>query len=137
MRDVADAAHAGFDVALRFAGPVGTVLDLALQGLDFVDLGDREVFAIDKWFDEAQEFFTQLGVAGDGANLDEGLPFPGAAEGVIVGKRARERARQRSAMAFGAEAKIDASPSGLIASSRLAPLQPAMCWVAPLIPQAM
>ena len=47
-------------------------------------------------------------VAGDGADLDERLPFPGAAQRVVVGERAGQRARQRAAVAFGPQPQIDA-----------------------------
>ena len=54
-----------------------------------------------------------------------------------LGADRRDDLMQVAGHAVVAELKIDASPSGLIASRRLAPLQPAMCWVAPEIPHAM
>ena len=47
-------------------------------------------------------------VAGDGPDLDEGLPFPGAAQRVVVRQRAGQRAGQRAAVPFGPQPQIDA-----------------------------
>ncbi len=98
--NVADAAVAGLDVGVAGPRPAGLVLDAALEGLDLVDLGEAEIFAVDEGLDGAQEFLAEPRIAGDRPHLDERLPFPGAAERVIVGERAGQRARQRAAVPF-------------------------------------
>ena len=84
------------------------VLDPPLERLDLVDLGDAQILAIDERLDRLEEFLAEPGIAGDGANLDEGLPFPGSAQRVVIGKRAGQRARQRAALPFGPQPQIDA-----------------------------
>ncbi len=78
--DVADAAVAGLDLVVAVAGLPGLLLDAPLQRLDLVDLGDAEILAIDERLDGLQELLAQAQVAGDGADLDQRLPFPGAAQ---------------------------------------------------------
>src|SRR5262249_9689634 len=51
---------------------------------------------------------AQLQVTGDGADLDEGLAFPGPPEAVVVGEGAGQRAGQGAALPLGAQAEIDA-----------------------------
>ena len=49
--DVADAAVAGLDLGVARAGPAGLLLDAPLDGLDLVDLGEAQVFAVDERLD--------------------------------------------------------------------------------------
>ncbi len=51
---------------------------------------------------------TERQIAGGRADLDERLTLPGAAEGIVVGKRTGQRPRQRPAMAFRPQAQVDA-----------------------------
>ncbi len=57
--DVADAAVAGLDFLVRVAGPAGLLLDAALERLDFVDLGDAEILAIDERLDRLDELLAE------------------------------------------------------------------------------
>src|SRR5215831_13859935 len=86
----------------------GLLLDAPLHRLDLVDLGEAEVFAPDEALGSAEKFIAQGTIAGYGPNFDERLPLPGAAECVVIGQRAFERARHRPALAFGPQAQIDA-----------------------------
>ncbi len=61
--DVADAAVAGLDLRVAGAGPAGLFFHLPLERLDLVDLGEGQVFAVDKWLNGAQELLTQAQVA--------------------------------------------------------------------------
>src|SRR5207248_3121932 len=83
-------------------------LDSALQGLDLIDLGETEVLAIDEGLDGAQELLAEFEIARDRAKLDESLALPGSAQGIVIRKRAGERARQRTAVPLRPETEIDA-----------------------------
>ena len=84
------------------------VLDAPLQGLDLVDLGERQIFAIDERLDRLEEPLAERQVAGHRPHLDERLPLPGAAERVVVGQRAGQRPGQRAALAFRPQTQVDA-----------------------------
>ncbi len=55
-----------------------------------------------------QELLAEPDVAGHRPHLDEGLPFPGAAQRVVVGQRAGQRPGQRAALSLGPQPQIDA-----------------------------
>jgi hypothetical protein len=106
--DVADAAVPRLDLGVAFAELARFVLDLALEGLDLVDLRHAEIPAIDERLNRLDEFLAELGVARDRPHLDECLAFPGSSHGVVIGERAGERASERSAVSFGTQPQIDA-----------------------------
>src|SRR5207244_837944 len=58
--DVADAAVAGLDLSVALAGPAGLLLDAALEGLDLVDLGETQIFAVDERLDGADELLAEF-----------------------------------------------------------------------------
>ena len=89
-------------------GAARLLLDRALERLDLVDLGEAEVFAIDERLDGLEELPAELEVAGDGADLDQRLPLPGAAQRVVVGQRAGQGPGERAALALGPQAQVDA-----------------------------
>ena len=60
-------------------------------------------------------------VAGDGPDLDERLPLPGAAERVVVGQRAGQRPGQRAAVAFRPQPQIDAVGQAAVGVGRQQP----------------
>src|SRR5690606_2838701 len=82
---VADAAVTGLDVDGVLPGQNGTAFDAALERFDLVNLGKGEVLPVHERLDGPQECFAQGHVPGDGADLDERLPLPGAAQRVVVG----------------------------------------------------
>ena len=106
--DVADAAAAGLDLGGADAALAGLLLDAPFQRLDLVDLGERQIFAVDERLDGLEEALAQGEVAGRRADLDERLPLPGAAEGVVVGQGAGQRPGQRAAVALRPQAQVDA-----------------------------
>ena len=84
------------------------VLDGPLHRLDFVDLGETEILAVDERLHAPKKIAAQLQVAGDGPDLDERLPLPGAAERIVVGQRAGQRLGQRPAPPFGTQPQVNA-----------------------------
>src|SRR5262249_34864037 len=105
--DVADAAAAALDLDPAETGIANLALDLPLQGLDLVDLGEAQVFAIDEAFDAPEEFGAEFRIPGHGPRLDERLPFPSAAQRVVVSPRAGQRASDRAAFALGPQSQVD------------------------------
>ena len=106
--DVADAAAAGLDVALALPGVARLALHPPLHRLDLVDLRGGQVAAVDERLQGVDQLLAQGAVAGDGAELDQRLPLPGAAEVVVVGQRAGQRPGQRAALPLGAQAQVHA-----------------------------
>src|SRR5207237_9562578 len=82
--NITNAAVAGFCVEIAGTGLGGLVLDAAFDRLDLVDLAETQILAVDERLDDRQEFLAQFEVASHGADRDEGLAFPGSAEGVVA-----------------------------------------------------
>src|SRR5690349_11888713 len=57
--NIADAAASGLDLGGADAGLAGLVLDAPLHHLDLVDLGETEIFTVDKRFNGLQELLPQ------------------------------------------------------------------------------
>ena len=119
--DVADAAAAGLHVGGRdpacrgrgfptfaAARPARPQFHLSLQRLHLVDLGEAEVLPINEGLDGGEELAAEFEVPGDGPQLDERLPFPGAAARVVVAEGVGERAGERPALPFWAKPEVHA-----------------------------
>ena len=82
--DVADPAMARLDLGMAFACLAGFLLDAAFQRLDFINLAEAKVLAIDKRLDVLEKRLAQLEIARDRPQLDERLALPGSAKRVVV-----------------------------------------------------
>ena len=112
--DIADAAPTGFYIQVLAPGGFGPGLNPPLEGLDLVDLGKGKIFAINERLDRLEKLTTQAGIPGNRANLDQGLAFPRAAHGVVVGHGGQQVACHRPAATLGTETQVHAvAGSGL------------------------
>ncbi len=100
--DVADAAQAGFDVLQIGALAFHALLDSALERLDAGDVGAAQIAAINPRLELLQEFAAQIQIAGRRTGFHKRLPFPSAAQHVVVLQCAFQAAHHRPALPFGA-----------------------------------
>src|SRR6266852_4215736 len=68
--DIANASVPRFHFRIVGAGLSGLLLDAALDGLDFVDFTEAQIFAVHKRLDGEKEALAELEIAGNGTNLD-------------------------------------------------------------------
>src|SRR5207253_5204373 len=88
--DVVDAAVTGLDLRVTGSCLSRLLFDAPLQGFDLIDFSKTQVFAVHKGLNTLEKGLAQPEISRDGPQLDQGLPLPGAAERVIVGKRTRQ-----------------------------------------------
>src|SRR5439155_13993833 len=105
--DLANAASAKFDVALKFVRSDNVTLNTSLDVGDLVEQIGCRAPRINERLMLSEEFVSQLPTAADSARLNQGEALPSFAETGIIIFHALERSRQWPGRAFRAKAEVD------------------------------
>ncbi len=105
--DLADAARPELHVACEPFGFLRDV-DFRLHRLDLFDRLEVEVSAIDERLHLGEELVTEGDVTADRPRLQHRRALPGLAPGFVIRERALERVHDRTVLALGPEAEVDA-----------------------------
>ena len=112
--DVADAARAQLHVERPVAGCRRRRPVHRAQLADVAHHRRVDAARVDEWLQHRQQLLAERAVAGARPRAQQRLPLPGAAEGLVVALRGRERVAQRPRAPLGAQPQVDAKDRAVL-----------------------